>query len=151
MAEKVCIKRNQHRRPRARGNVGPNRRRSFPIDSAKPPRLPPSEVCQRGPLTAIDGKVASRPTSKNLQDSGHSLHVRTSRNHVRTADLGAKRSERLLLSAGSVGQHERPVAAVHQNASAAVQRSPKRKLPLIAFIMVHVRSVAASACFKIET
>ncbi len=32
-----------------RREVKPNRQLTFPIDSSQPPRLPPSEVCQRGP------------------------------------------------------------------------------------------------------
>jgi hypothetical protein len=32
-----------------RREVKPNRQQTLPIESSHPPRLPPSEVCQRGP------------------------------------------------------------------------------------------------------
>jgi hypothetical protein len=42
------------------------RQRAFPIDPTHPPRLPPSEACQRGPPPPRQA-ITLRPTSKNLQ------------------------------------------------------------------------------------
>ncbi len=49
VAKKYYSKRTQHARRRASCKVSLTRLRSFPIGRNQPPRLPPSEVCQRGP------------------------------------------------------------------------------------------------------
>jgi hypothetical protein len=48
----------------ARGTIAINRNYSFPIGSTQPPQLPLSEVCQRGPHSAPEGKIALRPHRK---------------------------------------------------------------------------------------
>jgi hypothetical protein len=51
----------------ARGTIAINRNYSFPIGSTQPPQLPPSEVCQRGPHSAPEGKIALRPHRKTFR------------------------------------------------------------------------------------
>lgn len=72
-AANSCHGRTQKNLRCAVGCVAINRNSSFPIDNAQPSRLPPSEVCQRGPPSAREGQIAPRPASKNLQERSHSL------------------------------------------------------------------------------
>jgi hypothetical protein len=67
MPRRMMVMRAQGGQQCARGTIAINRNYSFPIGSTQPPQLPPSEVCQRGPHSAPEGKIALRPHRKTFR------------------------------------------------------------------------------------
>ena len=75
---KMCDATCEHRSPRCnliRRNKGPvGRSDTIPIDTAKPPRLPPWKIFQRGPPGQQAEPSHPGPHQKNLHHSGQAPH-----------------------------------------------------------------------------